>query len=136
MTTINQLVRKKRKNAQKKYQSRHLEKCPQKRGIVLYCKVVKPKKPNSAERKVCRVRLTNGEEVTAHIPGKDHNLVEHSQVLIRGGRTKDLPGCRYKVVRGKLGCKPVQPEHWGDGKPMPRNKGRSRYGVKKEKKVS
>jgi small subunit ribosomal protein S12 len=96
--------------------------CPQKRGVCLQVRTVTPKKPNSALRKVCRVRLTNGKEVTAYIGGEGHNLQEHSIVLVRGGRVRDLPGVRYHVVRGALDCLGV------DG----RKKGRSQYGVKKK----
>lgn len=151
MPTVNQLTKNKRKKKKTSSKSRHLDKSPQKRGVLVSVigyesqggkrvkvakpavYVVKPKKPNSANRKCCRVRLSNGEVVIAYIPGKDHNLQEHSDVLIRGGRVKDLPGVRYKVVRGKLSCAAVKPESFGDGTPMPRNQGRSKYGVKKEK---
>lgn len=119
--TINQLVRKGRKTAMKKSKSPALKACPQRRGVCLAVKTMTPKKPNSALRKVCRVRLTSGYEVTAYIGGVGHNLQEHSVVLVRGGRVKDLPGVRYHVVRGCLDCLGV------DG----RKRGRSKYGVKK-----
>jgi len=124
MPTINQLVRKGRKVNKKKSKSPSLQDCPQRRGVCLQVKTMTPKKPNSALRKVVRVRLTNGEEVTAYVGGEGHNLQEHSLVLVRGGRVKDLPGVRYHVVRGALDCLGV------DG----RNQGRSKYGCKKPKK--
>ncbi len=120
MPTINQLVRKGRKSKPKKSGAPVLEKCPQKHGVCLQVKTQTPKKPNSALRKIARVRLSNGKEVTAYIPGEGHNLQEHSIVLIRGGRVRDLPGVRYKVVRGALDTMGV------DG----RKQGRSKYGVK------
>lgn len=123
MPTINQLVRKSRKRAVSKSKSPSLSRCPQRRGVCLQVKTQTPKKPNSALRKVARVRLTNGQEVTAYIPGEGHNLQEHSMVLVRGGRVKDLPGVRYHIVRGTLDCLGV------DG----RNRGRSKYGAKKPK---
>jgi small subunit ribosomal protein S12 len=123
MTTINQLVRRGRKKARAKSKARALGNCPQRRGVCLLVKTQTPKKPNSALRKVARVRLTNGEEITAYIPGEGHNLQEHSMVLVRGGRVKDLPGVRYHIVRGALDCLGV------DG----RNRGRSKYGAKKPK---
>lgn len=123
MPTINQLVRKGRKKGSKKSKSRALKNCPQRRGVCLQVKTATPKKPNSALRKIARVRLTNGEEVTAYIPGEGHNLQEHSMVLVRGGRVKDLPGVRYHIVRGSLDTLGV------DG----RNRGRSKYGSKKPK---
>jgi len=121
--TINQLVRKGRSLAKKKSKSRALNNCPQRRGVCLLVKTQTPKKPNSALRKIARVRLTNGEEVTAYIPGEGHNLQEHSMVLVRGGRVKDLPGVRYHIVRGTLDCLGVDK----------RNRGRSKYGAKKAK---
>jgi len=125
--TVNQLVRKGR--TPKKYKSKApaLESCPQKRGVCVRVFTTTPKKPNSALRKVARVRLTNNVEVTAYIPGIGHNLQEHSIVLIRGGRVKDLPGVRYHIIRGTLDAEGVQN----------RFQGRSRYGAKKpkEKKV-
>ncbi len=124
MPTINQLVRKGRYKAKQKSKARALGRCPQRRGVCLQVKTQTPKKPNSALRKVARVRLTNGDEVTAYIPGVGHNLQEHSMVLVRGGRVKDLPGVRYHIVRGTLDCLGV------DG----RNRGRSKYGAKKVKK--
>ena len=122
MPTLNQLVRKPRRSPATKSKVRELAACPQKRGVCLQVKTVSPKKPNSALRKVCRVRLSNGREVTAYIGGEGHNLQEHSIVLVRGGRVRDLPGVRYHVVRGALDCLGV------DG----RKKSRSCYGVKKK----
>lgn len=123
MPTINQLIRKGR--TQKKYKSKApaLERSPQKRGVCTRVFTTTPKKPNSALRKVARVRLTNNIEVTAYIPGIGHNLQEHSIVIIRGGRVKDLPGVRYHIIRGTLDCEGV----------ADRKKGRSRYGAKKPK---
>src|SRR5210317_964087 len=123
MPTINQLVRHGRKAARKKSKSPALKGCPQRRGVCLSVKTMTPKKPNSALRKVCRVRLTSGYEVTAYIPGVGHNLQEHSVVLVRGGRVKDLPGVRYHIVRGTLDASGVQD----------RNQSRSKYGTKKPK---
>ena len=123
MPTINQLVRKGRKKSTKKSKSPALASCPQRRGVCLQVKTQTPKKPNSALRKVARVRLTTGIEVTAYIGGEGHNLQEHSVVLVRGGRVKDLPGVRYHIVRGTLDCLGV------DG----RKRGRSKYGAKKGK---
>ena len=134
MPTINQLVRRKRKQIKKRTKTPALKGNPQVRGVVIRVYVVNPKKPNSAERKVVRVRLVNGMEVTAKVPGEGHNLSEHSVVLVSGGRAKDLPGVRYSVVRGALGCDPVMPrERKGmNGKVYPA-KHRSRLGVKKRK---
>lgn len=123
MPTINQLVRKGRKQMIKKSSSPALEGSPQRRGVCTRVSTLTPKKPNSALRKVARVRLTNGAEVTAYIPGIGHNLQEHSVVLVRGGRVKDLPGVRYHIVRGALDTAGVQN----------RNQGRSKYGSKKPK---
>ena len=123
MPTINQLVRKGRKKSRSKTKSPDLSRCPQKRGVCLQVKTQTPKKPNSALRKVARVRLSNGSEVTAYIPGIDHNLQEHSIVLVRGGRVRDLPGVRYHIVRGVLDTLGV----------ANRKQGRSKYGVKKAK---
>lgn len=123
MPTINQLVRKGRKQIKRKSKSRALRSCPQKRGVCLQVKTQTPKKPNSALRKVARVRLTSGYEVSAYIGGEGHNLQEHSVVLVRGGRVKDLPGVRYHVVRGALDTLGVNG----------RNRGRSKYGVKRPK---
>lgn len=120
MPTINQLVRKGRKTKKKESKSRALKRCPQRRGVCLAVMTKTPKKPNSALRKVARVRLTSGYEVNAYIPGEGHNLQEHSVVLVRGGRVKDLPGVRYHIVRGALDTLGV------DG----RKQGRSKYGVK------
>lgn len=121
--TINQLIRKGRKEIKKKSDSPSLKNCPQKRGVCTAVKTTTPKKPNSALRKIARVRLTNGMEVTAYIPGIGHNLQEHSVVLIRGGRVKDLPGVRYHVVRGTLDLAGVED----------RKQGRSKYGAKRPK---
>ena len=123
MPTINQLVRKGRKKQVEKSKSPALFKCPQRRGVCLQVMTRTPKKPNSALRKVAKVRLTNGQEVIAYIGGEGHNLQEHSVVLIRGGRVKDLPGVRYHVVRGALDTLGVEK----------RRSGRSKYGAKKPK---
>jgi small subunit ribosomal protein S12 len=123
MPTINQLVRKGRKQIKKKTTSPALENCPQRRGVCIRVYTTTPKKPNSALRKVARVRLTNGIEATSYIPGVGHNLQEHSVVLIRGGRVKDLPGVRYHIVRGTLDTMGVQD----------RKQSRSKYGAKKPK---
>ena len=123
MPTINQLVRMGRTETKAKKKSPALTACPQRRGVCLLVKTQTPKKPNSALRKVARVRLTNGEEVTAYIPGEGHNLQEHSMVLVRGGRVKDLPGVRYHIVRGTLDCLGVDK----------RKRGRSKYGAKRPK---
>jgi small subunit ribosomal protein S12 len=123
MPTISQLIRKGRQSKRVKTKSPALTRCPQRRGVCTRVSTVTPKKPNSALRKVARVRLTNGIEVTAYIPGVGHNLQEHSAVLVRGGRVKDLPGVRYHIVRGTLDSMGV------DG----RRKGRSKYGSKRPK---
>lgn len=123
MPTINQLIRKGRTSTTSKTKSPALEGCPQKRGVCTRVMTVTPKKPNSALRKVARVRLSNGIEVTAYIPGIGHNLQEHSVVLIRGGRVKDLPGVRYHIVRGTLDTAGVSG----------RMQARSKYGAKKPK---
>ncbi len=123
MPTINQLVRKGRKQMKDRSDSPALKACPQKRGVCTRVYTTTPKKPNSALRKVARVRLTNGIEVTTYIPGEGHNLQEHSVVLIRGGRVKDLPGVRYHVVRGTLDAVGVND----------RRRGRSKYGTKRPK---
>jgi small subunit ribosomal protein S12 len=123
MPTINQLIRKGRKKVSKKSKSIDLDGCSQKKGVCLQVMTRTPKKPNSALRKVARVRLTNGKEVTAYIPGEGHNLQEHSIVLIRGGRVRDLPGVKYHIIRGKLDTAGV------DG----RKRGRSKYGAKGSK---
>ena len=123
MPTINQLVRKGRKKIRQKSKSPVLEKCPQKRGVCLSVKTQTPKKPNSALRKIARVRLSNNREVTAYIPGEGHNLQEHSIVLIRGGRVRDLPGVRYHIIRGTLDTAGVEG----------RKQQRSKYGQKKGK---
>ncbi|MEM9261851.1 MAG: 30S ribosomal protein S12 [Bacteroidota bacterium] len=124
MPTINQLVRKGRKQIKETSKSRALEACPQKRGVCTRVYTTTPKKPNSALRKVAKVRLTNGIEVIAYIPGEGHNLQEHSIVLIRGGRVKDLPGVRYTIVRGALDTAGV----------ADRRQARSKYGAKRPKK--
>jgi len=123
MPTIQQLVRKGRKTLTSTSKSRALESCPQRRGVCVRVYTTTPKKPNSAMRKVARVRLTNGKEVNAYIPGEGHNLQEHSIVLVRGGRVKDLPGVRYHIVRGTLDTQGV-----GD-----RTQRRSKYGTKRPK---
>src|SRR3989441_6698739 len=123
MPTINQLVRKARRQQYRKPKHPAMQACPQKRGVCLQVKTMTPKKPNSALRKIARVRLSNGKEVTAYIPGEEHNLQEHSIVLVRGGRVRDLPGVRYHIVRGTLDALGV------DG----RKRGRSKYGTKKGK---
>tara|TARA_B100000959_G_scaffold285127_1_gene358834 strand:- start:770 stop:1159 length:390 start_codon:yes stop_codon:yes gene_type:complete len=124
LPTVNQLVRLGRKKIKQKTDSPALKSCPQKRGVCLRVYTSTPKKPNSALRKVARVRLTNGMEVTTYIPGVGHNLQEHAIILIRGGRVKDLPGVRYHVVRGSLDTLGVQD----------RKKSRSKYGTKRPKK--
>jgi small subunit ribosomal protein S12 len=124
MPTINQLVRKGRKKPRSRSKSPVLDSCPQKRGVCLQVKTQTPKKPNSALRKVARVRLSNGKEITAYIPGEGHNLQEHSIVLVRGGRVRDLPGVRYHILRGTLDTGGV------DG----RRQSRSKYGAKRPKK--
>ena len=123
MPTINQLVRRGRNRKRKKTDAPALKGCPQKRGVCVRVQTTTPKKPNSALRKVARVRLTNGMEVTSYIPGEGHNLQEHSVVLLRGGRVKDLPGVRYHIVRGTL-------DTMGVGE---RRQGRSKYGAKRPK---
>jgi small subunit ribosomal protein S12 len=123
LPTVNQLVRKGRVTRKYKSKSPALEKCPHKRGVCTRVFTTTPKKPNSAMRKVARIRLTNNIEVTGYIPGIGHNLQEHSIALIRGGRVKDLPGVRYHVIRGTLDCEGTQD----------RLKGRSKYGSKKPK---
>ncbi len=123
MPTLNQLVRKERTKLNKKTKSPALTNCPQRRGVCTRVYTTTPKKPNSALRKVARIRLTNGFEVSSYIPGIGHNLQEHSVVLIRGGRVKDLPGVRYHIIRGTLDTQGVQN----------RNQARSKYGAKKEK---
>ncbi|MBP6104140.1 MAG: 30S ribosomal protein S12 [Gammaproteobacteria bacterium] len=124
MATVNQLVRKGRRPVKTRKKAPALQCCPQRRGVCSRVYTQTPKKPNSALRKVCRVRLTNGFEVTAYIGGEGHNLQEHSVVLIRGGRVKDLPGVRYKVIRGHLDTAGVKG----------RKQSRSRYGAKRDKK--
>jgi small subunit ribosomal protein S12 len=123
MPTINQLVRNGRKKLTKRSNTPALQNCPQKRGVCVRVYTTTPKKPNSALRKVARVRLTNGIEVTSYIPGVGHNLQEHSVVLIRGGRVKDLPGVRYHIIRGTLDTLGVND----------RRQGRSKYGAKRPK---
>ncbi len=124
MPTINQLIRKGRTDKTKRKLSKALKNCPQRRGVCLRVYTTTPKKPNSALRKVARVRLTSGIEVTAYIPGEGHSLQEHSVVLVRGGRVKDLPGVRYHIVRGALDSTGVEK----------RKKSRSKYGTKRPKK--
>ena len=123
MPTIAQLIRKRRTAKLKKGKSPALKACPQRRGVCLQVKTMTPKKPNSALRKIARVRLSNGVEVTSYIPGEGHNLQEHSIVLVRGGRVKDLPGVRYHIVRGTLDTAGV----------ANRKKSRSKYGAKRDK---
>lgn len=123
MPTINQLIRKPRKLSGKRNKVPALQSCPQKRGVCTRVSTTTPKKPNSALRKVARIRLTNGYEVTGYIPGEGHNLQEHSVVMIRGGRVKDLPGVRYHIIRGALDSQGVKN----------RKQGRSKYGAKKPK---
>ena len=123
MPTINQLVRFGREEKAKKSKSKALSACPQRRGVCLQVTTRTPKKPNSALRKIARVRLTNGQEVTAYVGGEGHNLQEHSVVLVKGGRVRDLPGVRYHIVRGAL-------DSLGDDK---RRQGRSKYGAKRPK---
>ncbi|MBF0296649.1 MAG: 30S ribosomal protein S12 [Magnetococcales bacterium] len=123
MPTVNQLVRFGRKTVKKKTNVPAMQSCPQKRGICTRVYTTTPKKPNSALRKVARVRLTNGHEVTVYIPGESHNLQEHAAVLVRGGRVKDLPGVRYHIIRGTLDTQGVKN----------RKQGRSKYGAKRPK---
>ena len=123
MPTVNQLIRHGRKSKIKRSRSPALQVCPQRRGVCLQVKTKTPKKPNSALRKVAWVRLSNGQEIIAYIPGEGHNLQEHSIVLVRGGRVRDLPGVRYHIIRGALDCAPVQD----------RKQRRSKYGAKKPK---
>ena len=123
MPTINQLVRKRRKQKRKQSKAPVLDRCPQKQGVCLQVRTMTPKKPNSALRKITRVRLSNGKETTVYIPGEGHNLQEHSIVLVRGGRIRDLPGVRYHVVRGTLDCAGVEGP----------KQSRSKYGVKRPK---
>ena len=123
MPTISQLIRIARSSKNKKTKSPALKGCPQRRGVCLQVRTMTPKKPNSALRKIARVRLTTGIEVTAYIPGEGHNLQEHSIVLVRGGRVKDLPGVRYHIVRGTLDAVGVNA----------RRRGRSKYGAKRPK---
>jgi small subunit ribosomal protein S12 len=131
--TINQLVRKHRKKIQNKSKAPALQGCPQKRGTVLLVKVIEPKKPNSAKRRVARVRLSNGMEVTAYDPGEGSNLAEHATVLIRGGRVKDLPGVRYHIVRGAHDSAAAHGPSKTNMAGGPRVNKRSRYGVAKPK---
>jgi small subunit ribosomal protein S12 len=125
MPTINQLIRKGRQKSKKKVKTPALQSCPQKRGVCVRVYTSTPKKPNSALRKVARVRLTNGYEVTSYIPGVGHNLQEHSVVMIRGGRVKDLPGVRYHILRGTMDTSGVDD----------RRQGRSKYGTKRPKAI-
>lgn len=123
MPTVNQLVREGREQVRKKSKAPALQNCPQKRGVCIRVYTTTPKKPNSALRKVARVRLTNGIEITGYIPGEGHSLQEHAVVLVRGGRVKDLPGVRYHIVRGTLDTTGVEN----------RRRGRSKYGAKRPK---
>jgi small subunit ribosomal protein S12 len=123
MPTVNQLIRNPRTPQKRKSKTKDLKAAPQKRGVCIQVRTVTPKKPNSALRKVARVRLSNGNEITAYIGGEGHNLQEHSIVLVRGGRVRDLPGVRYHVVRGALDCLGVEG----------RKRGRSKYGAKRGK---
>jgi small subunit ribosomal protein S12 len=123
MPTINQLVRKGRRKQKSKSKSQALEGCPQRRGVCTLVRTMTPKKPNSALRKIARVRLSTGKEITAYIPGIDHNLQEHSIVLVRGGRVRDLPGVRYHIIRGTLDALGVEN----------RKQSRSKYGAKRGK---
>jgi small subunit ribosomal protein S12 len=123
MPTINQLVRLGRRRIRSKSKAPALDHCPQKRGVCLQVKTMTPKKPNSALRKIARVRLSNGKEITVYIPGEGHNLQEHSIVLVRGGRVRDLPGVRYHIIRGCLDAMGVED----------RKRGRSKYGTKAPK---
>jgi small subunit ribosomal protein S12 len=123
MPTLNQLIRNPRTKSKVKSKSQALKRCPQRRGVCVQVKTMTPKKPNSALRKVARVKLSNGIEVSAYIPGEGHNLQEHSMVLIRGGKVADLPGVRYHIIRGTLDCAAVKD----------RKQGRSKYGAKKGK---
>lgn len=125
MPTINQLIRKGRSASNQKSKAPALKQNPQRRGVCVLVRTMQPKKPNSALRKIARVRLTNGIEITAYIPGEGHNLQEHSVVLVRGGRVKDLPGCRYHIIRGTLDATGVST----------RMQGRSLYGAKRPKKT-
>nr|YP_009131370.1 30S ribosomal protein S12 [Trachydiscus minutus]AIB04105.1 30S ribosomal protein S12 [Trachydiscus minutus] len=124
MPTVQQLIRKERRLIKRKSKAGALKACPQRRGVCTRVYIITPKKPNSAMRKVARIRLTSGFEITAHIPGEGHNLQEHSIVLIRGGRVKDLPGVRYRVIRGALDTVGV----------TKRSQGRSKYGARKARK--
>ena len=124
MPTVQQLVRRGRKRQRNRSNSPDLDSCPQRRGVCVRVATQTPKKPNSALRKVARVRLTNGMEVTSYIPGEEHNLQEHNSVLVRGGRVKDLPGVRYHIIRGALDASGVSA----------RRQGRSKYGAKRPKK--
>lgn len=126
MPTVQQLIRKERRIIKRKSKAGALKACPQRRGVCTRVYIITPKKPNSAMRKVARIRLTSGFEITAHIPGEGHNLQEHSIVLIRGGRVKDLPGVRYRVIRGALDTVGV----------TKRSQGRSKYGARKARKPS
>jgi len=131
MPTVNQLIRHGRTQRRSKTDSPALQNCPQKRGVCVRVYTTTPKKPNSALRKVARVRLSNGMEVTTYIPGEGHNLQEHSVVLIRGGRVKDLPGVRYHVVRGSLDATGAQGP--SNTNKLERQRARSKYGVKRPK---
>jgi small subunit ribosomal protein S12 len=136
MPTINQLVRRGRQRQKRKQQARALQGAPQKRGVVTRAYVVEPKKPNSAKRCVCKVKLTNGMMVIAYIPGEKNNIAEHSNVLVRGGRVKDLPGVKYHVVRGALDASPAAGPcgtFFPQTDAPTRQQSRSKYGVKAKK---
>ncbi len=130
MPTISQLIKKPRRSLAPINKVKDLEACPQKRGVCLQVKTMTPKKPNSALRKIARVRLSNGKEVTAYIPGEEHNLQEHSIVLVRGGRVRDLPGVRYHIIRGALDALGVEMQAKFNAR---RSKSRSKYGTKRPK---
>jgi small subunit ribosomal protein S12 len=133
MPTINQLIKKHRKTPRRKSKAPALQGAPQKKGVCLRVYVINPKKPNSAERKVCRVRLSNGLSVLAYIPGEENNLAEHSNVLVRGGRVKDLPGVRYHIVRGAVDASAgAGPTSTAQNEKVYRKQSRSKYGVKKD----
>ena len=136
MPTINQLIRSPRKPQKSKPKHPAMQGCPQKRGVCTVVKTMTPKKPNSALRKVARVRLSSGIEVTAYIPGEGHNLQEHSIVLVRGGRVRDLPGVRYHIIRGVLDCQPPMSVDPGAARKRDsfRKQARSKYGQKRESK--
>ena len=136
MPTINQLIRYGREKHHSRSKAPALLSCPERRGVCTRVSTTTPKKPNSALRKIARVKLTTGMEVTAYIPGEDHNLQEHAVVLVRGGRVKDLPGVRYHIIRGKLDASGVAPMGANpNGPKYARNQSRSKYGVKRPKNI-